>query len=67
MCKDYKIQLICTTHSLEVIDSIILSIGNKTESLSCFRMELYDNKTYYTRISGDKLKDIRNLLGQDVR
>ncbi|WP_296647935.1 AAA family ATPase [Romboutsia sp. 13368] len=67
LCKEYKIQLICTTHSLEAIDSIILSLGNEIDSLSCFRIELYDNKTYYTKFSGNKLKDIRNLLGQDVR
>ena len=67
LCNEYKIQLICTTHSLEAIDSIILSLENKMDSLSCFRIELYDNKTYYTKFSGDKLKDIRNLLGQDVR
>lgn len=67
ICKEYKIQLICTTHSLEAIDGIILSLENKIDLLSCFRIEVYDNKTYYTRFSGDRLKDIRNLLGQDVR
>lgn len=67
ICKEYKIQLICTTHSLEAIDGIIHSLGNQIDLLSCFRMEVYDNKTYYTRFSGDRLKDIRNLLGQDVR
>lgn len=67
LCKEYKIQLICTTHSLEAIDSIILSLRNEIDLLSCFRIELYDNKTYYTKFSGNKLKDIRNLLGQDVR
>ena len=67
ICKKYKIQLICTTHSLEVIDGIILSLGNQIDLLSCYRIEVYDNKTYYTKFSGDRLKDIRNLLGQDVR
>lgn len=67
ICKEYNIQLICTTHSLEAIDGIILSLGNQIDLLSCFRIEVYDNKTYYTKFSGDRLKDIRNLLGQDVR
>ena len=67
VCNEYKIQLICTTHSLEAIDSIILSLRDEIDKLSCFRIELYDNKMYYTKFSGDKLKDIRNLLGQDVR
>ena len=67
ICKEYKVQLICTTHSLEAIDGIILSLGNQIDLLSCYRIEVYDNKTYYTKFSGDRLKDIRNLLGQDVR
>lgn len=67
VCKEYKVQLICTTHSLEVIDAIILSLGNQIDLLSCFRIEVCNNKTYYTKFSGDRLKDIRNLLGQDVR
>lgn len=67
ICKEYKIQLICTTHSLEVIDGIILSLKNQIDLLSCYRIEVYDNKTYYTKFSGDRLKDIRNMLGQDVR
>ena len=67
LCKEYKVQLICTTHSLEVIDGIIFSLDNQIDLLSCFRIESYDNKTYYTKFSGNRLKDIRNLLGQDVR
>ena len=67
LCKEYKVQLICTTHSLEVIDGIIFSLDNRIDLLSCFRIEAYDNKTYYTKFSGNRLKDIRNLLGQDVR
>jgi AAA15 family ATPase/GTPase len=67
LCKEYKVQLICTTHSLEVIDGIIFSLDNQIDLLSCFRIEVYDNKTYYTKFSGNRLKDIRNLLGQDVR
>ena len=67
LCKEYKVQLICTTHSLEVIDGIIFSLDNQIDLLSCFRIEAYDNKTYYTKFSGNRLKDIRNLLGQDVR
>nr|WP_290459559.1 AAA family ATPase [Romboutsia ilealis] len=67
ICKEYKVQLICTTHSLEVIDGIILSLKNQIDLLSCYRIEVYENKTYYTKFSGDRLKDIRNMLGQDVR
>ncbi|MEG1287573.1 MAG: AAA family ATPase, partial [Clostridium sp.] len=66
-CREYKVQLICTTHSLEVIDSMIEGIGNNLDDLACFRIETIDDYAYTTRFSGSKLKDIRTILGQDVR
>ena len=66
-CKEFEVQLICTTHSLEAIDGMIMGVGKQTDSLSCFRIEIYDEKNYGTKFSGNKLKDIRTLLGQDVR
>ena len=66
-CREFEVQLICTTHSLEAIDGMIIGVGKETDSLSCFRIEIYDEKIYGTKFSGNKLKDIRTLLGQDVR
>jgi AAA15 family ATPase/GTPase len=66
-CKEFEVQLICTTHSLEAIDGMIMGVGKQTDSLSCFRIEIYDEKIYGAKFSGNKLKDIRTLLGQDVR
>lgn len=67
LCKEYKVQLICTTHSLEAIDSIIISSLDNIDLLSCFRIEDDRGKIYGTRFCGNRLKDIRTLLGQDVR
>lgn len=66
-CIEYDVQLICTTHSLEVIDSVIDGIGSRLDDLACFRIESIDEYAYTTRFSGSKLKDIRTILGQDVR
>lgn len=66
-CMEYNVQLICTTHSLEVIDSIVEGMGNNISKLACFRIETIDNDMNATRFSGSKLKDIRTILGQDVR
>lgn len=66
-CKEYEVQLVCTTHSLEVIDGIIMSMDEEIDDLSCFRIETYDNNVYSTKFSGNRLKDIRTFLGQDVR
>ena len=66
-CLEYDVQLISTTHSLEVIDAMIEGIGNKLDDLACFRIESINEDIYTTRFSGNKLKDIRTILGQDVR
>jgi len=65
-CKIYKVQLIATTHSLEVIDAFIQTSKN-IDKLTCFRLEHYDNSIYSNRLGGQKLKDVRCILGQDVR
>lgn len=66
-CFKYSVQLICTTHSLEVIDAMINSVNDNLTELVCFRIESQEDSIYTTRFSGNKLKDIRTLLGQDVR
>lgn len=65
-CKIYKVQLIATTHSLEVIDAFIETSKN-IDKLTCFRLEHHDDYIYTNRLGGQKLKDIRCILGQDVR
>ena len=66
-CEEFEVQLICTTHSLEAIDGMIIALEDEIDILSCFRVELYEEKVYGTKFSGNKLKEIRTLLGQDVR
>lgn len=66
-CEELEVQLICTTHSLEAIDGMIIALEDEIDILSCFRVELYEEKVYGTKFSGNKLKEIRTLLGQDVR
>jgi len=65
-CKIYKVQLIATTHSLEVIDAFIQTSKN-IDKLTCFRLEHYNENIYSNRLGGQKLKDVRCILGQDVR
>jgi len=65
-CKIYKVQLIATTHSLEVIDAFIQTSKN-IDKLTCFRLEHYNENIYSNRLAGQKLKDVRCILGQDVR
>ncbi|WP_373599732.1 AAA family ATPase [Paraclostridium bifermentans] len=66
-CMEYKVQLICTTHSLEAIDAMIEGIEHNLENLACYRIESFDEEVHTMRFSGNKLKDIRTILGQDVR
>lgn len=66
-CKEFNIQLIATTHSLEAIDAIIEANETDLEELVAYRMESKENQTQVKRFSGDMLYDLRYQFGQDVR
>lgn len=67
ICKNYKVQVFITTHSIESIDAIIGGSSNFLEDIAGYRLENIDNRTYVSRFPGKKLHDIRYKLGLDVR
>nr|WP_318719575.1 AAA family ATPase [Roseofilum sp. SBFL] len=65
-CKEMNAQLFATTHSLEAIDDLL----DATESdidLVFYRLEQGHNKTKVTRHPRERLKRLRENLGQEVR
>ncbi|ACK64977.1 AAA ATPase [Rippkaea orientalis PCC 8801] len=65
-CKKLDIQLFATTHSLEAVDAILTATEPDTD-LVLYRLEQKDSKTSAVRIARDKLKRLRENLGQEVR
>lgn len=64
---NYNVQSFIANHSLEAIDALINASKGNLDNIACYRLENYSGKIYVNRISGEKLYNIRNSLGQDVR
>ncbi|WOV85026.1 ATP-binding protein [Sporosarcina jeotgali] len=67
MCKDYNVQIIATTHSLEALDGMLQANSNDVNRLTVYRLESDEEKTKIRHFTGDQLKKLRYTLGQDVR
>jgi len=63
----YNVQSFIATHSLEAIDALINASEDNLDKIACYRLENDAGEIYVNRISGEKLYNIRNSLGQDVR
>lgn len=62
----YNVQVFATTHSLEAVDSVITAFDGEIDKLAAFRLERRDG-IHVSSFSGEMLKNIRELLGQDIR
>ncbi|MDJ0580035.1 ATP-binding protein [Crocosphaera sp.] len=65
-CKELDIQLFATTHSLEAVDAI-LEVTEPTTDLVFYRLENKETYTKVVRHPGERLKRLREELGQEVR
>ncbi|MBP0027827.1 AAA family ATPase [Roseofilum sp. Guam] len=65
-CKKMNVQLFATTHSLEAIDNL-LDVTESDVDLVFYRLEQGHNKTKVTRHPRERLKRLRENLGQEVR
>lgn len=66
LCLDLNIQLFATTHSLEVVDNLIAATTS-IENLVLYRLEQKEYKTHAIRLDGNRLKRLREDVGQEVR
>lgn len=67
VCSDNNVQLFLTTHSLEAIDIILDDCREKLDETAIYHIRNRDNKTFAKRYGGNKLFDLRNEIGFDVR
>ena len=65
--KKNNTQIFLTTHSLECLDTILETKSFVAKDFSLFRMRREQNDVFCKRIPGDKVKDIRFELGQEIR
>ena len=65
-CKEMDIQLFATTHSLEAVDALLEATEYESD-LVLYRLEQKEMKTRVVRHDWNRLKRLREELGQEVR
>jgi predicted ATP-dependent endonuclease of OLD family len=65
-CKEMDVQLFATTHSLEAVDAL-LEVTEYESDLVLYRLEPKEIQTRVVRHDWDRLKRLREELGQEVR
>jgi AAA15 family ATPase/GTPase len=65
-CKQMDVQLFATTHSLEAVDAL-LGVTEHESDLVLYRLEPKEMQTRVVRHDWDRLKRLREELGQEVR
>jgi AAA15 family ATPase/GTPase len=65
-CQVMNVQLFATTHSLEAVDAL-LEVTKSEEELVLYRLEPTEGNTRVTRHDWDRLRILREELGQEVR
>lgn len=65
-CTDMDIQVFATTHSLEAVDAL-LEVTKSDDQFVLYRLEQSRDKTHVVRHGWERLKILREELGQEVR
>lgn len=65
-CRELDVQLFTTTHSLEAVDALVAA-GDGAGDMVLYRLERKDGKARAKRFSHDRLRVLREELGQEIR
>ena len=67
-CKQYNVQVLATTHSLETVRSIVNAVtSDEACEMVVYRLEQIKGKSRVTRFAEAELNYILNEMGQDIR
>ncbi|MCX6141688.1 MAG: AAA family ATPase [Ignavibacteriales bacterium] len=65
--RQFDVQIIATTHSLEAVDAIVSAAGDRIDDLVTFHLDQTGKETQVKRIAADLLLRLRRERGLDVR
>ncbi len=65
--KQFDVQIVATTHSLEAVDAMAESVTDRIDDLVTFHLDQADDETRAKRIPGELLLRLRRERGLDVR
>jgi predicted ATPase len=64
---DQKKQIIAATHSLEFIDALFAHPGADIANAALFRLSLRQGRLKVVRVAGEKVRELRADIGEDLR
>ncbi len=67
ICREHKVQVFATTHSLEAIDAMLTGAGEAVGDLVVFRLPGAGFNTPIRRFAGELARNIRSEHGSDLR
>ena len=67
VARELRVQVVATTHSLEAVDAIALTIPDRLSDLVTFHLDQTEQETRVKRIDGELLMRLRRERGLDVR
>ncbi len=65
--KQFDVQIVATTHSLEAVDAMAESVTDRIDDLVTFHLDQTEEETRAKRIAGELLLRLRRERGLDVR
>ena len=67
VAREFNMQIVATTHSLEAVDSIAVAAADGIDDLATFHLDQTNEETQVKRIAGKLLLRLRRERGLDVR
>lgn len=66
-CRETRVQLFVTTHSLEAVDAMLSSVGETADGLVAYQLPPRGTSSSAYRLGGDSIRSMRTASGLDLR
>jgi energy-coupling factor transporter ATP-binding protein EcfA2 len=67
ICHQQQVQLFVSTHSLEAVDAMLASVGDKVSDLVAYHLPPRDSEQTVYRLGGKSIRSMRSEGGLDLR
>jgi len=67
ICREQRVQLFVSTHSLEAVDAMLASVGDDVSDLVAYHLPPRDSDQTVYRMGGNSIQSMRSESGVDLR
>jgi energy-coupling factor transporter ATP-binding protein EcfA2 len=67
ICREQRVQLFVSTHSLEAVDAMLASVGDDVSGLVAYHLPPRDSDQTVYRMGGNSIQSMRSESGVDLR